>query len=80
MKYLEKKLDENYTMILDAFLNKPWEQLAKNQQFYGHLPPILQTIQDEQDRLVIVGEVRMNSVSMFSYGLQLMDTPVLSYR
>ena len=44
-KCMEKKLDENYTRILCAVLNKSWKQNPTKQQLYGHLPPISQTIQ-----------------------------------
>ena len=39
-KRLKKKLDGNYTKMLQAILNKSWRQ-----QLYGHLPPIMKTIQ-----------------------------------
>ena len=48
-KYSEKKLDGNYTRILHAVLNKSWKQQPTKQQLYSNLPPILQTIQDEQN-------------------------------
>ena len=32
------------------FLNKSWSQHPSKQQLYGHLPPILQTIQVRQIR------------------------------
>ena len=43
-KRLEKKLDGNYTRMLRAILNKSWRQL------YGHLPPIMKTIQFRRTR------------------------------
>ena len=43
-KRLEKKLDDNYTRILRAILNKSWHQL------YSHLPPITKTFQVKQTR------------------------------
>ena len=48
-KYIEKKLEGNSTRMLRAVLNKSWKQHPTKQQLYGHLPPILQTINDEQD-------------------------------
>ena len=44
-KRLEKKLDSNYTRMLQAILNKSWWQHPTRHQLYGHLPPITKTIQ-----------------------------------
>ena len=44
-KHMEKKLDGNYTRMLQAVLNKSWRQHPTKQQLYGHLPPIMKTIQ-----------------------------------
>ena len=44
-KWLEKKLDGNYTRTLRATLNKSWQQHPTRRQLYGHLPPITKTIQ-----------------------------------
>ena len=44
-KRLEKKLDGNYTRMLQAILNKSWRQHPTRHQLYGHLPPITKTIQ-----------------------------------
>ena len=44
-KRLEKKLDGNYTRILQAILNRSWRQHPTKQQLYSHLPPITKTIQ-----------------------------------
>ena len=38
-KWLEKKLDGNYTRMLWAILNKSWRQHPTKHQLYGHLPP-----------------------------------------
>ena len=43
-KQLEKKLDGNYTRMLQAILNKSWRQHPTKQRMYGHLPPITKTI------------------------------------
>ena len=43
-KWVEKKLDGNYTRKLRAILNKFWRQHQTKQQLYGHLPPITKTI------------------------------------
>ena len=43
-KRLEKKLDGNYTRILQAILNKSWRQHPTKHQLYGHLPPTTKTI------------------------------------
>ena len=44
-KWLEKKLDGNYTRMLRAILNKFWRQHPTKHQLYSHLPPIMKTIQ-----------------------------------
>ena len=49
-KRLEKKLDDNYTRILRAILNKSWRQHPTRHQLYGHLPPITKTIQVRRAR------------------------------
>ena len=49
-KWLEKKLDGNYTRTLRAILNKSWQQHPTRHQLYGHLPPITKTIQVRRTR------------------------------
>ena len=49
-KRLEKKLDYNYTRMLRAILNKSWRQHPTRHQLYGHLPPIMKTIQVRRTR------------------------------
>ena len=49
-KRLEKKLDGNYTRMLRAILNKSWRQHPTRHQLYGHLPPIMKTIQIKRTR------------------------------
>ena len=44
-KRLKKKLESNYTRMLRAILNKYWRQHRTRYQLYGHLPPIMKTIQ-----------------------------------
>ena len=44
-KRLKKELDGNYTRMLRAILNKSWRQHPTRHQLYGHLPPIMKTIQ-----------------------------------
>ena len=44
-KQLKKKLDGNYTRMLQAILNKSWRQHPTKHQLYRHLPPITKTIQ-----------------------------------
>ena len=44
-KWLEKKLDGNYTRMLRAILNKSWRQHPTKHQLYGHLPPITKTLE-----------------------------------
>ena len=47
---MEKKLDGNYTRMLQAILNKSWGQHPTKQQLYGHLPPITKTIKVRRTR------------------------------
>ena len=49
-KRLEKKLDGNYTRMLRAILNKSWWQHPTRHQLYGHLSPIMKTIQVSRTR------------------------------
>ena len=44
-KHMEKKLDGNYTRMLQEILSKSWRQHPTKQQLYSHLPPIMKTIQ-----------------------------------
>ena len=43
-KWLEKKLDGNYTRMQRAILNKSWRQHPTKHQLYGYLPPIMKII------------------------------------
>ena len=45
-----EKLDGNYTRMLRAILNKSWQQHPTRHQLYGHLPPIMKTIQVRRTR------------------------------
>ena len=49
-KQLEKKLDGNYTRMLQAILNKSCQQHPTRHQLYGYLPPITKTIQVRRTR------------------------------
>ena len=49
-KWIEKKLDGNYTRMLQAILNKSWRQHPTKQQLYSHLPPITKTIKVRRTR------------------------------
>ena len=49
-KRIEKKLDGNFTKLLQALLNKSWKQNTSKQQVYGLLPPIYKTIQVQWTR------------------------------
>ena len=49
-KWLEKKLDGNYTRMLRAILNKSWWQHPTKHQLYSHLPPITKVIQVRRTR------------------------------
>ena len=50
IKWMEKKLDGNYTRMLQAILNKPWRQHPTKQQMYGPLSPITKTIKVRKTR------------------------------
>ena len=69
-KRLEKKLDDNYTRMLRAILNKSWRQHPTRHQLYGHLPPITKKLYklDEPNTQDTAGEARTNSSVMYSYG------------
>ena len=49
-KRFEKELDGNYIMLLCAIWKRSWKHQPTKQLLYGHLPPILQTIQIRQAR------------------------------
>ena len=49
-KRMEKTLDNNYTRMLRAILNKSWRQHPTRHQLYGHLPPVTKTIQVKRTR------------------------------
>ena len=49
-KRLERKLDGNYTRMLQAILNKTWRQHPTRHQIYDHQPPITKTIQARRTR------------------------------
>ena len=49
-KWLEKKLDGNYTRMLQAIVNKSWQKHPTRHQLYGHLPSITKTIQVRRTR------------------------------
>ena len=49
---MEKKLDDNYTRMLRAILNKSWRQHSTKQQLYGHLSPFTKTIKIRRNRHV----------------------------
>ena len=47
---MEKKLEGNYTRILQTILNQSWRQHPTKQQLYGHLLPITKTIKVRRTR------------------------------
>ena len=49
-KRMEKKLEDNYTRMLRAILNKSWRQYPTKQQLYSQLPPITKTIKVSRTR------------------------------
>ena len=62
-KRIEKKLDGNCTSMLQAILNKSWNQHSTKQQLYGHLPPMSKRPSklDEQDMQDTAGGAMTNS-------------------
>ena len=64
-KRLEKRLDGNYTRMLQAILNRSWGQHPTKQQLYGHLSPIKL---DEPDMQDTAGEVGTSLLGIYSYG------------
>ena len=50
IKRMEKNLNDNYTRMLRAILNKSWRQHPTKQQLYGHLPSITKTIHVRRTR------------------------------
>ena len=62
-KWLEKKLDGNYTRMLRAILNKSWWQHPTRHKLYGHLPPITKKLSrlDEPDMQDTAGKARTSS-------------------
>ena len=51
-KRMKKKLEINYTRMLQPILTQSWRQHPTKQQLYGHQPPITKTIQVRQTRHV----------------------------
>ena len=47
---MEKKLNNNYTRMLQAILNKSWRQHPTKHQPYSYLPPITKTIKVRRTR------------------------------
>ena len=66
-KWLEKKLDGNYTRMQQAILNKSWRQHSIKHQLYSHLPPITKTIQVRWTRHA--GHCRRSKDELISYVL-----------
>ena len=59
---MEKKLDGDYTRMLQAILNKSWRQHPTKQQLYGLLPPITKAVQVRLTRhAYTAGEVGTSS-------------------
>ena len=50
-KSMEKKLDGNYTIMLQDILNNSWRQHPAKQQLYGHRQTHHKTIQVRRTRL-----------------------------
>ena len=49
-KRMQKKLDDDNARMLCAIMNKSWRQNTTKQQLFGHLPPIIKTIQVRRTR------------------------------
>ena len=49
-KRMKKKLDGNYTKMLQAILNKSWRQHPTKQQLFNHQSPITKTIKIRRTR------------------------------
>ena len=49
-KHMEKKLDDYYTRMLRAILNKSWRQHLTKQQLHGHQQPVTKTIKIRRTR------------------------------
>ena len=49
-KHTEKMFEGNYTLMLQAVLNKSWKQHPTKRQLCGNLPPISKTIQVRRTR------------------------------
>ena len=49
-KRMEKKLDGNYTRMLQAILDKSWRQRPTKQHLYGHLHTITKTFKVRRTR------------------------------
>ena len=49
-KCMKKRLDGNYTRMLQAILKKSWRHHPTKQQLYGHLSPITKTIKIRRTR------------------------------
>ena len=61
-KFLEKKLDGNFTRKLRTILNKSCKQYHTKLELYSHLPPIPQIIQGRRRRHTwLCWRVRLNS-------------------
>ena len=52
IKRMEKKLDGNYTRMLQAILKKSWRQHPTKHHLYGHLHPITKTVKVRRTRHV----------------------------
>ena len=79
MELFKKTLDENYTRMLRAVFNKSWKQQPTKQYLYGHSPPILQAIQIRRTRHAgHCWKCKDELISEFSWGLPLMDRPLLT--
>ena len=53
-KLLEKTLDESYTQILRAVLNKSWKRHFAKRHLFGYLPPISQIIRKRRAKHAVL--------------------------
>ena len=78
-KRKEKKLDDTYTRMLPAVLNKSWRQHPTKQQLYGHLPPITKTIKVR--RIRNAGHEFISDILLWapSHGRAMVGRPARTY-
>ena len=74
-KLIEKKLEQNCTIMRQAIVKKFWKQNPAKQRLYGHLPPISKTIQIRRT----AGEVRWTHKWRSPHGRESVGRPTRTY-